>query len=107
MRFYTLWAEMRLGQEPPYSVEQLGNNQSWFSVKEGAQIPSAAFFRRQCCMGKIYQQLSIEERTMIQTQLGMGIKPAAIAVWLNRSASTLSRELHRNGWARPQAGRGP
>ena len=58
-------------------------------------------------MGKIYQQLSIEERTMIQTQLAMGIKPAAIAVGLNRSASTLSRELHRNGWARPQACRGP
>ena len=58
-------------------------------------------------MGKIYQQLSIEERTMIQTQLGMGIKPAAIAVGLNRSASTLSRELRRNGWVRPQACRGP
>ena len=28
-------------------------------------------------MGKIYKQLSIEERTMIQTQLEMGIKPAA------------------------------
>jgi hypothetical protein len=39
-------------------------------------------------MGKIYQQLSIEERTMIQTQLEMGIRPAAIAVGLNRSAST-------------------
>ena len=58
-------------------------------------------------MGKIYQQLSIEERTMIQTQLELGIKPAAIAVGLNRPASTLSRELHRNGWARPQACRGP
>ena len=30
-------------------------------------------------MGKNYRQLSIEERTMIQTQLQMGIKPAAIA----------------------------
>ena len=54
-------------------------------------------------MGKIYKQLSIEERTMIQTQLKMGIKPAAIAVGLHRSASTLSRELRRNGWARPKA----
>jgi IS30 family transposase len=52
-------------------------------------------------MGKIYQQLSIEERTMIQTQLGMGFKPAAIAAGLNRSASTVSRELRRNGWVRP------
>ena len=58
-------------------------------------------------MGKIYQQLSIEERTMIQTQLEMGIKPAAIATGLNRSASTLSRELRRNGWVRPKAHRGP
>ncbi len=58
-------------------------------------------------MGKIYEQLSIEERTMIQTQLEMGIKPAAIAAGLKRSASTLSRELRRNGWARPKTGRGP
>ena len=58
-------------------------------------------------MGKIYQQLSIEERTMIQTQLEMGIKPAAIALGLNRSASTLSRELRRNGGARPKARRYP
>jgi IS30 family transposase len=58
-------------------------------------------------MGKIYKQLSIEERTLIQTQLEMGIKPAAIAASLNRSASTLSRELRRNGWVRPTACRGP
>lgn len=58
-------------------------------------------------MGKLYKQLTIEERTMIQTQLGMGIKPAAIALELNRSASTISRELHRNGWTRPKACRGP
>lgn len=58
-------------------------------------------------MGKIYSQLSIEERTMIQTQLGLGIKPSAIAVELNRSASTISRELSRNGWARPKTCRGP
>jgi hypothetical protein len=30
-------------------------------------------------MGIIYEQLNIEERTIIQTQLEMGIKPAAIA----------------------------
>lgn len=58
-------------------------------------------------MGKIYTQLSIEERTMIQTQLEMGIKPAVIAMGLGRSASTLSRELTRNGWVRPKARRGP
>jgi len=58
-------------------------------------------------MGRIYKQLSIEERTMIQTQLEMGIKPAAIAAGLNRAASTLSRELRRNSWSRPKADRGP
>jgi len=58
-------------------------------------------------MGKIYKQLSIEERTMIQTQLERGIKPAVIARGLNRSASTLSRELSRNGWRAPETPRGP
>ena len=53
-------------------------------------------------MGRNYKQLSIEERTLIQTQLEMGIKPAAIAKELGRSASTLSRELSRNGWIRPK-----
>lgn len=38
-------------------------------------------------MGKIHQQLSIEERMMIQTQLEIGIKPVAIVLGLNRSAS--------------------
>ncbi|MHB1765957.1 MAG: IS30 family transposase, partial [Gammaproteobacteria bacterium] len=52
-------------------------------------------------MGKLYTQLNIEERTMIQTQLGMGLKPSVIARSLDRSAATLSRELHRNGWVRP------
>ncbi|OZB74468.1 MAG: hypothetical protein B7X29_10715, partial [Halothiobacillus sp. 13-55-115] len=51
-------------------------------------------------MGKIYKQSSIEERALIQTQLAMGVKPTAIAMGLNRSASTISRELHRNGWRR-------
>jgi transposase, IS30 family len=37
----------------------------------------------------------------------MGIKPAAIALGLNRSASTLSGELHRNGWVRSKARRPP
>jgi hypothetical protein len=61
---------------------------------------------RECCMRRIYRQLSIEERTMIQTQLEMGMKPAANAAGLNRSASTLARELRRNGWTRPKMCRG-
>lgn len=53
-------------------------------------------------MGKIYKQLSIEERTMIQTQLSMGYKSGQIARELGRSAGTLSRELKRNGWTCPK-----
>jgi IS30 family transposase len=34
-------------------------------------------------MGKIYEQLSLEERTMIQMQLEAGLSPAAIALGLN------------------------
>ena len=56
-------------------------------------------------MGKSYNQLSIEERTLIQTQLSIGMKPAEIAEGLKRSASTLSRELRRNGWVRPKTQR--
>jgi transposase, IS30 family len=58
-------------------------------------------------MGKIYEQLSLEERTKIQMQLEAGFSPAAIALGLNRSPSTISRELRRNGWLRPKARRGP
>ena len=58
-------------------------------------------------MGNIYTQLSLEERTMIHTQLEMGLKPTAIAMGLNRAASTRSRELLRNGWTRPTTRLGP
>ena len=51
-------------------------------------------------MKKNYTHLSIEERTMIQTQLSMGYKPGRIAREFGRSAATLSRELKRNGWTR-------
>jgi len=59
-------------------------------------------------MGKIYDQLSIEERVMIQTRLETEVKPTAIAVGLGRSASTIWRELRCNGWVRPKThpGRG-
>jgi len=58
-------------------------------------------------MANIYTQLSLEERTMIHTQLEMGLKPTAIAMGLNRAASTRSRELRRNGWTRPTTRLGP
>lgn len=50
-------------------------------------------------MGK-YKQLSIEERSVIQAQLTLGFKTSWIAIGLGRSISTISRELHRNGWIR-------
>ncbi len=46
-------------------------------------------------MGKIYDQLSIEERVVIQMRLEMGVTPGAIAVGLGRPASTIWRELRR------------
>ena len=55
-----------------------------------------------------YKQLSIEERSVIQAQLTLGFKPSWIAHELGRSVSTISRELHRNGWVkrRVDPGRG-
>jgi IS30 family transposase len=47
-----------------------------------------------------YKQLSIEERSFIQAQLTLGFKPSWIAIGLVRSVSTISRELHRNGWVK-------
>jgi IS30 family transposase len=49
-------------------------------------------------MGKTYKHLSLEERTLLQTQLGMGCSPAAIAAGLQRERSTVTREMGRNGW---------
>jgi IS30 family transposase len=57
-------------------------------------------------MGKIYEQLSIEERAMIQTQLKMGYRLVEIAASLSRSPSTICRELRRNGWNQPVMPRG-
>jgi IS30 family transposase len=51
-------------------------------------------------MGK-YKQLSIEERSLIQTQLTMGFNPSWIAKGLGRPVSTITRELQRDGWERP------
>jgi transposase, IS30 family len=53
-------------------------------------------------MGKVYVQLSIEERAIIQAQLTLGRKLAEIAANLNRRPSTIPRELKRNSWARPK-----
>jgi transposase, IS30 family len=49
-------------------------------------------------MGKSYEHLNVEERALIQAKLEMGCKVRAIARTLQRSPSTISRELKRCGW---------
>ena len=53
---------------------------------------------KECCMTKKYKHITLDDRTLIQTQLQQGFKPAAIAASLNRPRSCISRELARNGW---------
>jgi len=48
-------------------------------------------------MSRSYQQLCVEERVVLQTQLSLGLRPAAIAAGLNRARSTILREMTRNG----------
>jgi len=59
-----------------------------------------------------YEHLNCEERTMIQLSLEQGCTLRAIARSVQRSPSSISRELHRNGWSNPataprQRGRPP
>ncbi len=48
-------------------------------------------------MAKSYHHLTLAERTLLETQLTLGMRPAAIAVELLRSRSTITREIRRNG----------
>lgn len=48
-------------------------------------------------MTKKYEHITLEERTLIQTQLQQGLKPTTIAKSLSRHRSTITRELTRNG----------
>ena len=52
-------------------------------------------------MEKKYEHLSIEERALIQAKLETGCTLRAIARGVQRSPSTISREIKRNGWRRP------
>lgn len=52
-------------------------------------------------MGTNYTQISCEDRAMIQWGLGQGWTQRAIARCVDRSPSTVSRELRRNGWRNP------
>ena len=58
-------------------------------------------------MDKKYEHLNLSERTLIQTQLQQGFKPAAIAASLGRPRSCITRELIRNAWAAPSANLSP
>ena len=49
-------------------------------------------------MGRSYQQLSLEERIEVQVHRERGLSTRAIARVLKRAASTVSREMRRNGW---------
>jgi len=53
-------------------------------------------------MSKTYHHLDYGERVLLQTQLTLGLSPAAIADGLSRSRSSIVRELRRNGW-RPRS----
>ncbi len=50
-----------------------------------------------------YKHLNCEERVLIQLSLEKGCTIRAIARSLDRSASSVSRELARNNWCSPQA----
>jgi IS30 family transposase len=52
-------------------------------------------------MGTNYNHLSMEERAMIQVGLEQGCTLREIALSVQRSPSTVSRELKRNGWRNP------
>ena len=56
-------------------------------------------------MKKTYRHLTVDDRTLIQTQLQQGFKPAAIAASLSRPRSCVTRELARNGWKAASATR--
>ena len=52
-------------------------------------------------MGRSYIHLAVQERALIETQLKLGMSPAAIAAGLMRAPSTVTREMRRNGWLAP------
>ncbi|MDF1525024.1 MAG: IS30 family transposase [bacterium] len=52
-------------------------------------------------MEKTYEHLDCTERAMIQLGLEQGLSLRSIARSLHRPVSTVSQELHRNGWEPP------
>ena len=60
-------------------------------------------------MKEVYRHLDIRTRAVMEMQMEMGTRPSVVARYLTRSRSTITRELHRNGWRRrgvlPRPGR--
>jgi IS30 family transposase len=52
-------------------------------------------------MARSYVHLDTQERALIEAQLQLGMRPAAIAAGLMRARSTVIREIRRNGWHSP------
>jgi IS30 family transposase len=52
-------------------------------------------------MARSYVHLDTQERALIEAQLQLGMRPAAIAAGLVRARSTVIREIRRNGWHSP------
>jgi transposase, IS30 family len=52
-------------------------------------------------MPRSYSHLNTQERSLIETQLILGMRPGAIAGGLLRARSTVTREIRRNGWQSP------
>ena len=48
-------------------------------------------------MAGYYCHLTLADRTLMETQLALGMRPAAIAAGLSRARSTITREIARNG----------
>ena len=57
-------------------------------------------------MAKSYAHLDVQERAVIEAHLTLGMSPTAIAAVLMRDRSTITREMHRNGWKPTQVHRG-
>ena len=55
-------------------------------------------------MGRLYEQLSLEERCEISRLRGSGSSIRQIAAALDRQPSSISRELKRNAGSGPRAG---
>lgn len=55
-------------------------------------------------MGRVYEQLSLEERCEIARLCGAGASIRKVAAALGRQPSTISRELKRNAGSGPRAG---